>query len=150
MNQERAQAADLNLIFNPASNLPPIRAERNQLLQAINNVLTNALDFTLEGSVTVRTFLSGTSYACLEVSDTGIGILADEQPYIFERFYRGQNITQLNIPGTGLGLTIVKEILDLHNGEAEIESRPGEGSTFRLLWPLVENAAHQSGTFRKD
>ena len=47
MNQERAQAADLNLIFKPAPNLPPIHAERNQLLQAINNVLTNALNFTL-------------------------------------------------------------------------------------------------------
>lgn len=150
MHQERAQAADLNLTFSPEANLPPIRAERNQLLQAINNVLTNALDFTLEGAVTVRTFMLNSGYACLEIKDTGIGIPADEQPYIFERFYRGQNIAQLNIPGTGLGLTIVKEILDLHNGTIEIKSQPGEGSTFCLLWPLAENAARKTELFRKD
>lgn len=150
MNQERAQAASLNLIFKPAVNLPPIRAERNQLLQAVNNVLTNALDFTPEGSVTVRTFLSSSEYACLEIKDTGVGIPADELPHIFERFYRGQNIAHLNIPGTGLGLTIVKEIVDLHNGEIEVKSQPGAGSTIHLLWPLAENAAHKTITFRKD
>ncbi len=150
MNQERAQAADLNLVFKPTVNLPPIRAERNQLLQAVNNVLTNALDFTLDGSVQVRTFLSSSRYACLEIKDTGVGIPADELPHIFERFYRGQNIAHLNIPGTGLGLTIVKEIVDLHNGKIEVKSQPGEGSTVRLLWPLAENAAHTTGTFRKD
>ncbi|MEJ2746853.1 MAG: GAF domain-containing protein, partial [Anaerolineae bacterium] len=150
MNQERAQAANLSLVFNPVPNLPSVRAERNQLLQAINNVLTNALDFTFEGSVTVYTYLSDDKYACLEIKDTGIGIPADELPYIFERFYRGQNITQLNIPGTGLGLTIVKEILDVHRGTIEVESQPGTGSTFRLLWPLAENAAHDTDSFRKD
>lgn len=150
MNQERAQAADLSLVFNPAPNLPPIRAERNQLLQAINNVLTNALDFTFEGTVAVYTSLSDEGYACLEVKDSGIGISADELPHIFERFYRGHNITQLNIPGTGLGLTIVKEILDLHNGSIEVESQPGTGSTFRLLWPLAEDTTHDTDSFRKD
>ena len=150
MNQERAQAADLNLIFKPAPNLPPIHAERNQLLQAANNVLTNSLSFTLEGSVTVRTFLSSTDYACLEIKDTGVGIPADELPHIFERFYRGHNIAHLNVPGTGLGLTIVKEILDLHNGKIEVKSEPGTGSTVHLLWPLTENAADEADTFRKD
>ncbi|MCB9422686.1 MAG: GAF domain-containing protein [Ardenticatenaceae bacterium] len=150
MNQERAKAADLNLVFHPEPDLPPIRAERNQLLQAINNVLTNALDFTLEGSITVRTYLASATRACLEIKDTGIGIPADEIPHIFERFYRGHNIAQLNIPGTGLGLTIVKEILDLHKGTIEVESKLEAGSTFRLFWPLTKTAVDKTNTFRED
>lgn len=151
MNQERAQATEVELTFTPDPDLPPIHAERNQLLQAINNVLNNALDFTLEGSIMVCTFLADSEHACLEIKDTGIGIPLAEQPHIFERFYRGQNVAQLNIPGTGLGLTIVKEILDLHNGAIEVESQPGEGSTFRLFWPLTESAVRQKTVpFRKD
>lgn len=150
MNQEHAQAAGLNLIFKPGPNLPPIRAERNQLLQAVNNILTNALSFTLEGSIMVRTFLSNANYACLEIKDTGVGIPADELPHIFERFYRGHNITQLSIPGTGLGLTIVKEILSLHNGKIDVQSQPGKGSTIRLFWPLDKSATAQTDAFRKD
>lgn len=165
MNQERAQANDLQLIFKPSPEMPHIRAERNQLLQAINNILTNALDFTLQGSVTVRTYISNDAIsddaisddpagngktACLEIIDTGIGIPADELPHIFERFYRGHNIAQLNIPGTGLGLTIAKEIMDLHNGKIEIESQPGTGSTIRLLWPLLESVPGPVQSFRKD
>jgi two-component system sensor histidine kinase VicK len=150
MNRERAQATGLKLDFIPAPNLPPIHAERNQLLQAINNVITNALDFTLEGSVTIRTMATKAKTACLEIKDTGIGIPAEEQIHIFERFYRGQNITQLNIPGTGLGLTIVKEILDLHKGSIEVESQPGEGTTIRLYWPLTKNGPRKKKAVHRD
>ncbi len=138
MHQERAQAANIKLVFSPAPHLPPVRAERNQLIQAINNVITNALNFTTAGSVQVATNRTpNTDRVCLQITDTGIGIPSNELDYIFERFYRGQNIAQLNVPGTGLGLSIAKEIVELHNGSIEVESEEGVGSVFRIQWPLA-------------
>lgn len=139
MHQERAQATDIELIFSPAPNLPPIRAERNQLIQAITNVISNALDYTEAGYVQVSTYLLPESQrACLKVKDTGIGIAPDEMPHIFDRFYRGHRVAQSSIPGTGLGLAIAKEIIDLHKGSIEVDSTPGQGSTFRIEWPLAD------------
>ncbi|MCP4429067.1 MAG: GAF domain-containing protein [Chloroflexi bacterium] len=139
MHRERAQAADIQLTFTPASNLPPIRAERNQLLQAINNIVANALNYTQDGSVRVTTYpLIESRQAGLQITDTGIGIPANEIPYIFERFYRGQEVGQSNIPGTGLGLAIVKEIVNLHKGAIDVESELGKGSAFSIVWPLAD------------
>ncbi len=139
MHQDRAQAAGITLTFAPAPNLLPVRAERNQIMQAINNVISNALNYTPAGAVTVRTFpLPDSHQSCLEITDTGIGIAPEEIPHIFERFYRGQQTAQLNIPGTGLGLAIVKEIVDLHKGSIEVESKQGVGSTFRIQLPLAD------------
>ena len=68
--------------------------------------------------------------------DTGIGIPAHELPLIFERFYRGSNV-EPNIPGTGLGLAIIKEIVELHGGKIVVESKEDEGSTFRMMLPVL-------------
>ena len=140
MHQERAQAADIKLVFSPASNLPLVRAERNQLMQAVNNVITNALNYTTAGSVQIVTYPSpNAEQVCLQITDTGIGIPSNELAYIFERFYRGQHISQLNVPGTGLGLAITKEIIELHSGSIEAESEVGVGSVFRLKWPSAQD-----------
>ena len=67
-----------------------------------------------------------------------IGIHPDDLAHLFERFYRGERASQSNIPGSGLGLSIVKEIIDLHNGEIEVESELGKGSTFFFTLPRYE------------
>ncbi|MEJ2748336.1 MAG: sensor histidine kinase, partial [Anaerolineae bacterium] len=76
-------------------------------------------------------------FVCLEIKDTGMGIGPDDLPHLFERFYRGRNVSQGNIPGTGLGLAIVKEIVELHRGHIEVTSQPGQGTTFQVRLPFA-------------
>jgi two-component system sensor histidine kinase ResE len=70
------------------------------------------------------------------VEDTGKGIEPEDLPYVFERFYRGQGVGSSTLTGTGLGLALVKEIVDLHGGGIRVESELGEGSTFTVWLPL--------------
>jgi len=130
-----ADASGLELIFMPEGNLPPIWGEPNQLARVINNLVTNAIHYTVEGGVYVRTFQEDGS-VCLEVRDSGMGIDPEDTPHIYERFYRGQRVRQTKIHGTGLGLAIVKEILDLHESEMDFQSEVGKGSCFVVRFPL--------------
>lgn len=130
-----AEVSELQLIFEPCPDLPPVRGEQNQLARLITNLVSNAIRYTLNGQVRVRTYLKD-GQACLEVQDTGIGIEPEDQPHLFERFYRGRQVRQSKIHGTGLGLAIVKEIADLHGGCLSIQSQVGVGSTFQTWLPL--------------
>lgn len=135
-HQPRAEADGLRLTFEPASPLPPVRADANQLAQVVTNLVTNALNYTPAGYVRVSTYAEN-GEVCLCVADSGSGIAAEDLPHIFERFYRGQRVLKNDMPGTGLGLAIVKEIVDLHEGHIEADSRPGHGTTFRVWLPLA-------------
>lgn len=131
-------AAGLALSLEVEDALPVVSAQPDLLVQVVNNLLSNALSYTPEGSVDVRTFLDAArGMACISIADSGIGIAADELPHIFERFYRGLSAGQSNIPGTGLGLTIVEEIISLHQGDMEVISEEGLGTTFRVYLPLA-------------
>jgi signal transduction histidine kinase len=135
--QPAAEAANLELTFEPDEDLPLVRAERNQLAQVVTNLVTNAIKYTPAGQVRINLCLDAErGQACLEVHDTGMGIDPQDLPHIFERFYRGQKVGGSTVPGTGLGLSIVKEIVDLHEGKIEVESQLGTGSTFRVWLPL--------------
>ena len=74
---------------------------------------------------------------CLEVADKGIGIPPDEQSNIFNRFYRVKSTTEFEARGSGLGLTLVKHVLDAHGWQIEVESTPGQGSVFSISIPLI-------------
>jgi len=139
-NRPRAEATGLELIFEPDVNLPPIRGVRDQLARLIANLTTNAINYTSEGHVRVSTF-SEDGHVCLRVEDTGIGIDPDDLPHVLDRFYRGRRARQSDVPGTGLGLGIVKEIAALHEGDVQVESRVGEGSTFTVLLPAAPEEA---------
>ena len=135
--QMQAQEAGLTLHFEPAPNLPHILAEPRQLQQAIANLVANAVNYTTSGTVTIKVaFEPEGERVCLSVADTGMGIPPEEMPYIFDRFYRGQKVGQLNMPGTGLGLSVVKDIISLHNGTVEVESRVDKGTVFRVWLPV--------------
>jgi signal transduction histidine kinase len=135
--QVHAEAAGLEVIFEPEADLPWVRAEHSQLIQLITNLITNAINHTRAGQVRVSTYLDAErSRACLQVQDTGIGIEPDDLPHLFERFYRGSRSIESAIPGTGLGLTIVKQIVDLHKGKIEIESQVDQGTTFKVWLPV--------------
>jgi signal transduction histidine kinase len=135
-HQPSADAIGLQLIFKPDLDLPPVRGERNQLAQAITNLVANAIHYTPEGEVRISSHFDGPR-ACIQVSDTGIGIDPEDLPHIFERFYRDKHTSQSDIPGSGLGLAIVKEIVALHGGKIDVDSRAGEGSTFSVYLPIA-------------
>ncbi len=138
----RAEAAGLRLLFEPEAGLLPVWGVQSQLAQVVTNLVTNALNYTRAGTVRVSAHLAPErKQVCVQVQDTGVGIESGDLPYLFERFYRGQRFAQSNIPGTGLGLAIVKEIVDRHRGTVGVDSRIGEGSTFRVWLPLHERPA---------
>jgi signal transduction histidine kinase len=100
----------------------------------INNLLSNAIRYTPSGFVKMRTYQAG-NWICLEVADSGMGIDPEDVPHLFDRFYRGRNVSQSKLVGTGLGLAIVKEIVDIHDGVVELDSQVGNGSIFKVKFP---------------
>ncbi|MGI5198996.1 ATP-binding protein [Streptomyces sp. CA-288835] len=115
-----------------------LRADSDQLDRVLMNLLSNAVKFTPEGGkVTVRAEARDRQ-AVLSVSDTGMGIPADEQEKLFQRFFRASNATDAAIPGTGLGLTIVRTIVANHGGEIQVSSEEGHGTTFTALLPIAD------------
>ncbi|MBT8194254.1 MAG: PAS domain S-box protein [Acidimicrobiia bacterium] len=110
-------------------------ADRERLEQVVSNLVTNAIKFTPPGGqVAVGVREIGSSH-CIEVTDTGIGIPADEQEELFQRFFRASNAREATIPGTGLGLAVCHAIVRLHAGQIDVHSTEGEGSTFRVIIP---------------
>lgn len=131
-HQPQAEALALTLSFVPLADLPPTYGDANQLAQVVTNLLANALNYTRQGTIEVKTLLREQQIG-LQISDSGRGITPDDLPHIFERFYRGRHTHHADVPGTGLGLAIVKEIVELHHGEIEVESELDHGTTF-IVW----------------
>lgn len=116
-------------------NLPSVRADAEQLSRAIRNLLSNAFKYSPEGGeVTVQVRqepgAEGEPWVCISVTDQGIGMTPEQVARVFERFYRAD--MSGHIPGTGLGMSITKEIVDMHGGRIEIVSTPGQGTTVTL------------------
>jgi signal transduction histidine kinase len=136
-HQLRAEVAGLQLHFTPDASLPAATIAPNQLSLALSNLIANAINYTESGFVHVRTrHLPDGNELHICVQDSGMGIDEEDKAHLFERFYRGHDISQSTIPGTGLGLAIVREVIDLHNGRIEVESQAGQGSTFHIWLPL--------------
>jgi two-component system OmpR family sensor kinase len=119
----------------------PVNApfDRNRIRQVASILLDNAVKYTPEGGKVTVTVRETNGWAELEVSDTGIGIPEDQLPLIFERFHRADPSRAAG--GAGLGLSIARQVAEAHGGKIEVESTPGEGSTFRLLLPKKPPAA---------
>jgi two-component system, OmpR family, phosphate regulon sensor histidine kinase PhoR len=117
--------------------LPEIKMDRDAAAEAMVNLIDNAMKYS-DGNrhIIIRTGIEG-EHVFAEVEDHGIGISLKDQRYIFDKFYR---VTEKNlanrVKGSGLGLAIVKHIMDAHHGKVIVKSAPGEGSVFRLLFPI--------------
>ncbi len=140
--QDRAQAAGLSLVLKPLPpDLPVVTGDQLRLGQALGELVKNAVTFTpLGGQVTLRagsTEHEGRTWVTIAVQDTGPGIPAEEQPRVFDRFFRGLLTESGHIPGTGLGLSMAQEILRAHGGRVTVDSTPGQGSTFTLWLPAA-------------
>jgi signal transduction histidine kinase len=121
-----------------------VKGDRARLTWALNSLVENAYHYTLaDGRVTVNLVIDqAEGEARIEVADTGIGIAAVDEPYIFTRFYRVENQNTFNETGVGLGLFIAKSLVEMHNGRIWVQSRPGEGSTFSIALPLETEIEH--------
>jgi signal transduction histidine kinase len=139
-----AESRGLELDLEIEPELLAVEADERLLGQSLSVLLTNAFNYTPAGGhVTVRTGTRSANDAAwhgLIVTDTGPGIPADEQPYLFDRFFRGKAARESGMPGTGLGLAIVQEIAEQHNGWVEVNStgKPGQGATFAIWLPVAQ------------
>lgn len=126
----------VTLLLDLSPELPLIKADSIQMHLAFNNLIENAHQYTLPGgTIAVRSF-AGDDAVMVEIQDTGIGIEPEHLPFIFDRFYRTDKARSTRTGGIGLGLSIVKKIIDLHEGRIEVESAVNQGSTFRIILPL--------------
>jgi two-component system sensor histidine kinase SenX3 len=112
-----------------------VLGDRRQLVSALYNLLENAVKFSYDGGTVMLRGVTTVGQARLEVEDNGIGIPARDLDRIFERFYRVDHGRSRQTGGTGLGLSIVRHVAANHQGSVEVDSREGEGSTFRLILP---------------
>jgi len=120
----------------PKDDIAPVSGDPERLMQIVSNLLSNAVKYTPEGSVKVS--VAGTADSVrLIVEDTGVGISAAEQQRVFEKFYRGENKYAREAGGTGLGLCIVKELVEEHGGKIKLESDPGKGTRFTVTFPTI-------------
>lgn len=135
----RPVAAEKNqeLRWTPRT-LPLVHGDRQRLRQVVENLLNNALKYTQEGGRIAVEATEGKDHVVVHVADNGIGIPAADQPYIFERFYRVESTQTQDFKGTGLGLTIVRSVVEKHGGRVWVESRPGVGSVFTFVLPTLE------------
>ena len=129
-----ALEAGLELSFECCRQLPSVQGDPNQLARVLTNLVSNAIRYTPSGWIRIRTYPEGVGVT-LEVEDTGIGIDPEDFPHLFDRFFRGKRVSQSQIIGSGLGLSIVKEIVDIHGGQIEFESEVGKGTAFRVWFP---------------
>jgi two-component system, OmpR family, phosphate regulon sensor histidine kinase PhoR len=134
----RVEEKNQELVVKIDDCLPVILGNPVRLRQMINNLIGNAIKYTPEGGeIQIICRLEG-NQVILQVCDDGPGIPAGDQPYIFDKFYRGSNVLS-DTPGTGLGLAIVKSITENHHGRIWVDSSPGQGSIFTIVLPVVEN-----------
>ncbi|MFK4100126.1 ATP-binding protein [Streptomyces sp. NPDC019531] len=133
-----AEAASVSLDTRCDERPLVLHADGEQLDRVLMNLLSNAVKFTPEGGkVSVRAERED-GEVILSVSDTGIGIPEKEQEKLFQRFFRASNATDAAIPGTGLGLTIVRTIVANHGGETRVRSQEGRGTTITARLPLTD------------
>jgi two-component system phosphate regulon sensor histidine kinase PhoR len=115
-----------------------VNADRLAVHHCVHNLLENAAKYSPPGSTIRVTCAPIDGFNTIEVRDQGIGIAPAEQGRIFEKFYRGRDASRLGVQGVGIGLALVKHMMESHHGSVDVHSVPGQGSRFRLSFPRVE------------
>ncbi len=115
----------------------PMEGDRELLEHALYNLVTNAIKYSPAGTTVRVSALNGSGKLRLAVSDQGMGLSPEEQKAVFRKFYRTQGAEKSGERGSGIGLSIVEQIISAHDGRIELESSPGKGSTFTLVLPLA-------------
>jgi signal transduction histidine kinase len=133
----RPKAQDQKVLLQLAlpGDLPLVLADRRSMEEVFTNLVSNAINYSPDGGEVTVAAVSHNDYVEVLVSDTGIGIEAEEIPKIFDKFYRVKHPRARQVIGTGLGLAIVKGIIEAHRGSIKVESTVGVGTTFRVFLP---------------
>ena len=143
LSQHLITHKNLHIINRISVDFPLAEADENRLQQIFYNLIGNAIKFTPEGIVEISAIIltkGNKSQIAITISDTGIGIPTNKLDRIFESFEQGEGSTAREYGGTGLGLTITKQLIELHRGEITVESEVGIGSRFTFTLPIAENA----------
>jgi len=135
MLQGQVKAKHINLKTEIASALPALRANPVRLRQVLDNVVGNAIKYSHDQGEVIVAMRAEDDQIIVQVTDNGPGIPAKDQAHIFDKFYRGSNISSK--AGSGLGLAIVKSIVEAHQGRMWVESTVGKGSTFFVILPVL-------------
>lgn len=122
------------IIIDVPDDLPIVICDRYKIEQVLYNLLDNAMKFTFEGVITISVREDPDNMICVTVSDTGIGIKEKNKSRVFEKFFTEKN--SVNPGGSGLGLTVVKEFINLHNGKVRLKSRVGKGTSVSFTIPI--------------
>jgi signal transduction histidine kinase len=130
----------IELVARLAPDLPPVRADRARLEQVLLNLVQNAFRYTPPGGIVAIAGSADGDRVTLTVADTGLGIAAEELPLVWERFYRGDSSRAREMGGAGLGLALVKELIEAMGGQVAASSEPGRGSQFSVTLRRAEAA----------
>jgi PAS domain S-box-containing protein len=136
----REENKAISISSDVPANLPLVRGDYERVRQILDNLIENAYVYNVEGGSIIVAMRPVGEEVQVDVLDTGMGIPIDEQPRIFERFFRGENPLTLGVAGTGLGLSIVKNVVQMHGGRIWVASAgiPGKGSTFSFTLPVYK------------
>ena len=141
VDQLKVSADEKNLLLKyekPDDKLPKIFADEERLKQALVNLIGNSIKYTEKGNVTISTYVENEKLI-IKIKDTGIGMSAEDQKHLFEKFHRVQNEKTKHITGTGLGLWITKQIVELMNGKINLESMQNVGTQITIKLNIAKS-----------
>jgi signal transduction histidine kinase len=133
-----AQRKQIKLHYTAPTELPLLAIDTQKMKLAIQNLIENAIKYSKAGSTVDVALVNKKKEVVLSIKDTGIGMSPETQEKIFVKFYRGKEATSLEPTGSGLGLYIVRNIIDKHHGHIDFVSKLGQGSTFNIHLPVTK------------
>ncbi len=137
--ESQVKAKTLRFTLHIPADLPPVLCDRTRVIQIVSNLLSNAIKYTHPGGqITVSLSLAEEGFLQVSVADTGVGIAAEDQVRLFERFFRAGSARLTKATGAGLGLHIARSLIELHGGRIWFESELGQGSTFHVTFPIAD------------
>jgi len=133
------EGQEVNITCKVAKKLPLVYLDKVAMGQALLNLLDNAAKYSPEAKIIALEAHKDGDYMKIDIIDKGIGIDKKDIPRIFDKFYRSESDKGRKITGSGIGLTLVKEIVNSHHGEIIVQSEPGRGSTFTIRIPINQH-----------
>jgi len=134
--RDQAEQKSIELRLESGESPPTALLDRNAVLTVFSNLIDNAIKYSPSGTCVCVRIAWDKSFVRVAVQDQGIGMTAAEQRNVFDEFYRVKNESTRGIPGTGLGLTLARRIVEMHHGTIHLESTPGKGSRFTVTLPI--------------
>jgi len=129
------------LLMRIEQELPEITADRDRIEQVFLNIITNAIKYTPDGGRIVIRGVANATHVAVSIRDNGIGVPREDQPHLFERFYRVEKSRTTGAGGTGLGLAIAKEMVEAHGGMIRLNSVVGKGTELTVVLPIRSSLA---------